>query len=371
MTLTRPRPLSVAEMQAALEAARRGAFADSPPPPAGPDTDQRRRGEAAGTRAGGRGRQEEDGLADPQAGHGRRGGDTVPNDAGQTDLATGNPAPDPAGPDGELAQLDALLGERAERDGGALSATVLVLAAHAGAGASTVALLLSEAAADTAAAPLLIDCADPGSSGLAAASDTELAADDTGWRHARHGTVRIQRPMQPLASIAALPSPAPRPRLDVTEAPPALTVVDAGWPLRDVLSGPSWLTGLLEAASVVLVCRATVHGIRQTEHLLDTLPALKPWVVAIGPRHWPGPVTASCGPRLRAARTDQRLLHLPLDRAVDTTGLDSGPLPKRLQGAGRTLLTHLALSGAAPAAPQRPGRSRRARAHVTSERTSR
>jgi hypothetical protein len=166
MTSTRARRLSVAEMQAAIEAAWRGEFAD--------------------TRAV---------QSDPPRGH----------------------APQAGQPSASAARRRALGGGRGQVGGGHRAAgacplpgpTVLVLAAHAGAGASTVALLLGDTLAATGTATRLIECADPSRSGIAAATDTELGEDPSGWRRGRRGQLDIDRPSQPLTALDDLPAPRP------------------------------------------------------------------------------------------------------------------------------------------------------------------
>jgi hypothetical protein len=288
MTATRPRALSVAEMQAAVDALFRGDFADP---------------QAARTGAG--------------------GGHTQP------------PQPE-----------SVLVARRGQAGGGRRAAggcplpsrVVLVLAGHPGAGASTVALLLGEAAAAGGAAARLIDCADPSRSGIAAASDAELGDDPSGWRRGRRGSLDIDRPFEGFTELDHLPAPRP------IDAPPnrlGVTVVDAGWPARDVLTGDSWLSRLVSTARVLVVCRATVPGLRHTEQLLVGLSARADLVAALGPARWPGVVRASCGAQMRALRTGDQVVAVPLDRQLETAGLTASPLPRRLQTTGRNLAARL------------------------------
>jgi hypothetical protein len=215
---------------------------------------------------------------------------------------------------------------------------VLVLAGHPGAGASTVAVLLGEAAATSGATTRLIDCADPSRSGLAAASDAELGDDPSGWRRGRRGGLDIDRAVEPVAELGDLPVPRP---VDVHLDRLGVTIVDAGWPARDVLTADSWLAGLVFTASVLVACRATVPGVRHTERVLVGLPARVDLVAALGPARWPGVVRASCGAQLRALRTGDHVVAVPLDRQLETAGLTASPLPRRLSAAGRTLAARL------------------------------
>jgi hypothetical protein len=213
---------------------------------------------------------------------------------------------------------------------------VLVVAAHSGAGASTVAVLLGDIAA--AAGPArLIDCADPTRSGVAAATDAELGTDDTGWRQALRGSLHVDRLMAALAGVEDVDVPRPA----TQKAADAVTVVDAAWPAWALLQSAGWVTNLLHTARVVVVCRATVPAVRQLEQLLAALHDPEPAIAAVGLGKWPGSVMASCGPLVRAAQDARRVVPLPVDRALEATGLTSAPLPKQLVSAGRALAAHV------------------------------
>ena len=294
MTTMRVRKLSVAEMQAAIEAAWRGEFSDVP---GGQGDSRRGQVPPAGQSSAPAARREALGTGGP-AGGGRPG-------------AGVRPLPGP---------------------------TVLVLAAHAGAGASTVALLLADTLAATGTATRLIECADPCRSGIAAATDTELGEDPSGWRRGRRGRLEIDRPCQPLTALDDLPAPRP---VAPPATGPAVTVVDAGWPAGDVLTADSWPTHLITTAQVLVACRATVPGTRQVEQLLATLPKQAALVAALGPARWPGVVSASCGSQLRAIRASGHLVAVPVDRHLDVTGLTANRLPKQLATAGRDLAERL------------------------------
>lgn len=307
---TVPRALSVAEMQAALEAARRGEFA------------------------------------------------TIHARNRATALA-GTPAIEiaytPTDATGEAwTALDTLLDEPEPEHHGR-DRTVLVLGAHAGAGASTVALLLAEAAADSGTRTCLLDCADPASSGLIAISQTELAVDEHGWRHARREAIDLLRPSGQLASPAQLPAADPWPRDNPDTASAGLVVVDTGWPWRALATATAWLSTALTGGQLIVAAHASVPGLRQAEQLLATLRPTDPLLAVLGPRRWPGPVRASGGPLIQAAHEQNRIIAIPLERSVQTTGLGPGELPKSLRAAGRRLLTQLARdtdpTGARPSPP--------------------
>jgi len=201
-----------------------------------------------------------------------------------------------------------------------------------------VSVLIGDAAAASGAPSRLIECADPVRSGVAAATDAELGTDPSGWRCGRRGLLDVDRPADPVFSAGDVA--APRGHQRGPDDASRLTVVDAGWPAWDVIAGSGWVSELARTAPVVLVVRLTVPGVRQAEQLLAALPT-SPLIAAVGPAKWPGAVAASCGPRMRAARGDDRVVAVPFDRALDVTGLTPGPLPTSLQAAGRSLATHL------------------------------
>lgn len=242
-----------------------------------------------------------------------------------------------------------------EPDSGLPAGWVAVAAAHAGAGASTVALALGDAAASADRRVHLVETAVPARSGLVAAACAELGADATGrWRRGSRCGVVIDR----RAEVVCGGWPTP----PVGEGP-AVTVVDLGLPAAAEL-------GRLSAAGVrtVIVCRATVPGVRLTEQVLGQVLGQvtgAPIVVAaVGPRRWPGEITASLGPRLRELRSGGRVVPVPTDRRLEITGPDASPLPKPVRAAGRALWQLLDAAGPGVAADPascvspRPGSAR-------------
>jgi len=211
------------------------------------------------------------------------------------------------------------------------ASTVLVLAAHPGAGASTVAAAVAEGMASRGHRVRLVDCADPARSGLAAAATAELGVHAAGWRRGRRDSVAVDRLAWPATATESLPRP-----LSAADGPPEVLVVDVGWPARQVLAASGWVGGLVQDAAVLLVCRASVPGVHHAEHLLAELD--RPAVVAVvGAARLPGPVTATLGPALRAARDTGRLIGVPADRRLQVAGLSADPLPKSVAAAGRRL----------------------------------
>jgi hypothetical protein len=206
---------------------------------------------------------------------------------------------------------------------------VAVVAAHAGAGASTVALALSEAAAVAGRRVHLVESAAPSRSGLVAGASEELGTDPTGaWRCGLRSGVTIDR-----RATEGLPEGWPTPP---AVGGPGVTVVDLGLVTPGNLAR---LAGL--HVHPVIVCRPTVPGVRFAEHLLDQVAGRPPVVAAVGPSRWPGEVTATLGPGLRALRGAGHVVAVPWDRRLEITGLTSRPLPKPVHAAGGALLALL------------------------------
>ena len=229
---------------------------------------------------------------------------------------------EPAGSGDSAAGIRQLGGDRAALAAG----WIAILAAHSGAGASTVALAIAEAAAASDRRVHLVDFAHPFRSGLVAAASEELGTDVTGaWRRGQRSGVTIDRPA---TKVAASGWPVP-----LVGVGPALTVVDLG------LVAPENLTRLAaDRSRFVVVCRPTVPGVRLSEQLLDQLTRQPVAIAAVGPSRWSGEVTASLGPRLRALHAAGRVVPVPTDRRLQVTGLTSSPLPKSVRSAGRQLL---------------------------------
>ncbi|WP_092195850.1 hypothetical protein [Blastococcus tunisiensis] len=211
-------------------------------------------------------------------------------------------------------------------DSDALAADwITVVAAHAGAGASTVALAISDAVAATDRRVHLVETAHPCRSGLVAAASTELGTDATGaWRRGSRDRVTIDRRV-------ADGEPGGWPVLPIGEEP-SVTVLDLGLPASQNLARLA-----ADRTRTVVVCRPTVPGVRLTEHVLSQL-AERPVVVAVvGPARWTQAVKASSGSRLRELRSCGLVARVPIDRRLQTTGLTGDRLPKGVEAAGRSL----------------------------------
>jgi hypothetical protein len=206
---------------------------------------------------------------------------------------------------------------------------VLVVAGHAGAGASTVALAVAEGLAE-ARRVQLVDYAEPVRSGLAAAPAIEMGAAGA-WRRGRRGGLDVVRHTRYPADGELPPPPEPD---DVVP----LRVVDAGWSMTcALLDSP----GLLAGAAMVVVTRVTVPAVRQTERLLAAVHG-EAAVATVGPARWPRLVEASCGPRLGELRSQGRMVRVPIDRQLQIAGLTGDRLPKSVAAAGRSLAALLA-----------------------------
>jgi hypothetical protein len=219
---------------------------------------------------------------------------------------------------------------------------VLVVAGHAGAGASTVALAVAEGLAEGQIVQL-VDYAWPVRSGMAAASTIELGTDGGEWRRGRRGGLDVFR-------LAHRPGGGELPPPPETGHADRLMVVDAGWSLTTaLLDSPC---SVIQDASVVVVTRVTVPAVRQTEHVLAAVDG-EPVVAAVGPARWPRVVQASCGQRLRELRSRGRVVRVPLNRRLETAGLTGDLLPKPLAAAGGSLAALLRPAGDTQSRPRR------------------
>ena len=211
---------------------------------------------------------------------------------------------------------------------------ICVVAAHSGAGSTTVAVSLADAAGTAGRDVTLIDPAEPARSGLTGAADTELGIDRDGvWRRGRRGRVTIVRRATD-RSLSGWPG-----NID----PAAMVILDLGLPPTSTMSRLTACPNTL-----IVVCSPTIPGMRAAETLLAALHNRRVIVVAVGAGKWPRELSASLGPRIGAVVTSGRIVRVPRDRRLQRDGVTSAGLPKSLSTVGRRLLRDIdALAGAA------------------------
>lgn len=223
---------------------------------------------------------------------------------------------------------------------------VPIISAGGSVGATTLALALSTA---SSAPARVVECCSASASGLASASTAELGATDTGWRRGLreglHHRILLERAAERITTAAAVPLPAdPDPTV-------AITFLDCGWDL-DQLLADGWLAELVTAASALVVATtATVPGMRRLEVALDALQAAQVTAAVLGPRRkkWGRPVEGSLGPATRALDAVDGLVEIPLDRDLGVHGPTSRSLPQPLLNAAAQLLDRLPAPSAASA----------------------
>ena len=183
-------------------------------------------------------------------------------------------------------------------------------AAHAGAGASTVAVAVAEAFSSRGTnAVTLIDLTPAGDIG--ASEGIEVMADlgIRGWLGGRRGGIRI---IQIDASA------------ERREEPAGTLIFDG--------SGAIWGVHDLD----ILVCRATVPSVRRAEVVLERT---NPQAVAVlGASRWPSAVRSCLGPALREAWSCGGVFFFPHERNLELNGLTAEPLPESTARAARRLV---------------------------------
>lgn len=208
---------------------------------------------------------------------------------------------------------------------------VPVVGAAGGSGATTVALALVTTVGGRAR---LVECCPASQTGLAAASTAELGVDALGWLHGSRDQVLLERADGARPMMDPVPLPAPI-------ATPAVTVVDAGSQLDQLLDGSGWLTAMLAGAPVVVVvARANVPGLRRLECALHLLGEGRAVAAVVGPplRRWPREVRHSVGALTAGLMDARRLVEIPEDHRLAVQGLTPNPLPGPLLSAAASLL---------------------------------
>lgn len=215
---------------------------------------------------------------------------------------------------------------------------MVVLGCEGSCGASTLAVALATA---TQTPARVVEGCSAETSGLAEACTAELGVVGR-WRRGTREQVVIER----VAGALTHPGQTPLPAQPDRRIP--LTVVDPGWPAATVLSTQGWTSQLaLSGASVVLVTRATVPGLRRLETVLHRVPGESVQAAVLGPRvkRWPRSVTHSLGPKVRSLVQAGRVAAVPVDRHLATTGLNpERAIPSGVLGAAQ-VLTHISVGG--------------------------
>jgi len=209
---------------------------------------------------------------------------------------------------------------------------MVVAGCHGWAGTSTAALMLAEGYARRGTPVRILDPAAASRSGFAAAAATEHGLDETGrWRLGSRGQVAVHRSAGSLVGVLEVPSPP-------AVGDDTVTVVDAGWPITDLLasSRTHWLPRLLQHAPLLLTARPSVPGLRHVEVTLEALPTpTQPFVLLLGARRrW---LQAATGALLPAAERDGRVHLVPEHGDLASAGLTPGPLPRQLHPVGDRL----------------------------------
>lgn len=223
-----------------------------------------------------------------------------------------------------------------------------VVGAIGSVGATTVALAVALAGRSAGEPARVVECSPVTASGLAAASTAELGVHETGWRQGTREDVLLERGSEVLVAVDEVPTPThPERRF-------ALTVLDVGWELGQVLATPSWLSQTVRTATaVVVVAAATVPGFRRLEVAVDLLGPDRVIAAVVGPRRkkWAKAVEHSTGAHTRRLLSADRVVEIPPDRGLAVGGVDSSPLPAPVLTAAGRILDRTSL----PAPPGRSG----------------
>jgi hypothetical protein len=205
--------------------------------------------------------------------------------------------------------------------GRATARRYVVMGAHPWAGTSTVALALADRASRGDEHVVIVDAAGRADSGLLTVAERELPACE-GWAMGVRGAVQVRRPL----SVKASPGPA--------TPNDGLVLVDAG--CRDETLMESG-----DASGVVVVCRATVPGLRSAEVALHRLGARGVVLAVVGARRLPNVVRGTAGLRVSELLATGRVVCFDHDRRLAVEGPDDRPLPRTLlASAGRVMDLH-------------------------------
>lgn len=207
---------------------------------------------------------------------------------------------------------------------------IRVIAANAGAGASTIALALAQVAHSNESPVRLLDTAAPAWSGLIGAATTEMGAEH-GWRRGtRSNGTMIHRLADPVDYPNLVPTPS-------ESAPVGMTVLDLGWTPRELAAaGDCWLNRAKPDVDVV-VARAGARALDQAEHLLPARDLSSTLLVTVGASRHLGKILAAAGPRVRHLHESRQAISVPLITGKTLPRLDLETLPPQLIRAVRRL----------------------------------
>ena len=206
--------------------------------------------------------------------------------------------------------------------------TVAVVGCGGGSGATTASLAIATAHTTAHTGPVrVVECCSVTQSGLAAASSSELGLSQGGWSRGSRGPVLLERVTDVLTCAAETPCPSQ------PDEAVALTVLDVGWELGQVLTSPGWLAGAVQgAAQVVLTATATIPSLRRLEAAVQMLGPVPVCAAVLGParKKWPRALQHSAGAVVRELEDDGALVMLPLDAHLAVSGLTPAGLPTPL-----------------------------------------
>ena len=195
----------------------------------------------------------------------------------------------------------------------------VAMGAHPWAGTSTVALALAERASRGHEHVVIVDAAGRADSGLLTVAERDLPARD-GWAVGIRGAVQVRRPL----SVKAPPRPAIGPH-------DGLVFVDVGCRGEALVDSG-------DANGVVLVCRATVPGLRSAEVALHRLGARGVVLAVVGVRRLPNVVRGTAGLGVSELLATGRVVCFDHDRRLAVEGPDDRPLPRPLLASASRVL---------------------------------
>lgn len=211
---------------------------------------------------------------------------------------------------------------------------VVVVGAHGGSGATTMALAIA-----TAGNGRVLELATARTGGLVAASTAEQGVTASGWRRGTRGVVVIDYLDQ--WQCGHIPAPEP------VAGGAGVTVVDLADAARGTPLIPHARALLDRACLVVVTAAATVPGMRHLGVALEVLGGGPLSVAVLGParKRWPKPTAAALPAPARALERDGRLVVLPHHHDLAVYGLTPQPLPKAVLDTANELLRPVLVAG--------------------------